>query len=118
MAEGKKMSLTVKVLIGMALGIIVGLGINLTGLNAEGSWINTSIINGLFLIIGKMFVVALKMLVVPLVLFSLITGVIAISENWVKSGPRPLSSICSRRPLRSLWRSVSPRHLASAPVCI
>ncbi len=80
MAEGKKMSLTVKVLIGMALGIIVGLGINLTGLNAEGSWINTSIINGLFLIIGKMFVVALKMLVVPLVLFSLITGVIGIGD--------------------------------------
>ena len=80
MAEAKKMSLTVKVLIGMALGILVGLGINLAGLNGEGTWINGSLINGLFLIIGKMFVVALKMLVVPLVLFSLITGVIGIGD--------------------------------------
>jgi len=80
MAQKKKMSLTVKVLIGMALGIIVGLAINILGLNASGSWINTYITNGLFLIIGKMFVVALKMLVVPLVLFSLITGVIGIGD--------------------------------------
>ena len=80
MAEKKPMSLTVKVLIGMALGIIVGLGINLLGLNAPGSFINEYIVNGLFLIIGKMFVTALKMLVVPLVIFSLITGVIGIGD--------------------------------------
>jgi len=76
----KKLSLTSKVLIGMALGIIVGLAINLLGLNAEGSWINTYIVNGLFNIVGKMFVTALKMLVVPLVLFSLITGVLGIGD--------------------------------------
>ena len=80
MAEKKSMSLTVKVLIGMALGIIVGLGINLLHLNGAGGWINTYIVNGLFLIAGKMFVTALKMLVVPLVIFSLITGVIGIGD--------------------------------------
>ena len=75
-----KMSLTSKVLIGMALGIIVGLGINMLHLNAHGSFIDVYIVNGLFHIIGKMFVVALKMLVVPLVLFSLITGVLGIGD--------------------------------------
>ncbi len=80
MAGKKPMSLTVKVLIGMLLGIIVGLGINLLHLNANGSFTNVYIVNGLFLIIGKMFVTALKMLVVPLVIFSLITGVIGIGD--------------------------------------
>jgi len=74
------MSLTVKVLIGMALGIIVGLFFNLTGLNAEGSFVNEYIVNGLFHVIGKMFVNALKMLVVPLVFFSLICGVCGIGN--------------------------------------
>lgn len=74
------MSLTVKVLIGMALGIVVGLFFNLTGLNAEGSFINEYVVNGLFHIIGKMFVNALKMLVVPLVFFSLICGVCGIGN--------------------------------------
>ena len=76
----QKMSLTSKVLIGMALGIIVGLAINMLHLNPKGSFIDVYIVNGLFLVIGKMFVVALKMLVVPLVLFSLITGVLGIGD--------------------------------------
>jgi len=40
MSEGKKMSLTVKVLLGMALGIIVGLIFNLTGMNAPGTFVH------------------------------------------------------------------------------
>lgn len=80
MATQNGMSLTIKVLIGMALGIIVGLGINLLGMNAEGSLINNYLVNGLFHITGKMFVTALKMLVVPLVIFSLITGVLGIGD--------------------------------------
>lgn len=74
------MSLTTKVLVGMALGIILGLFINLTGLNAAGSFINEYIVNGLFNIVGKMFVNMLKMLVVPLVFFSLICGVCGIGD--------------------------------------
>ena len=80
MIDEKKMSLTSKVLIGMALGIAIGLFFNLLGLNAEGSFVNDYIVNGLFLIIGKMFVTSLKMLVVPLVFFSLITGVLGIGD--------------------------------------
>lgn len=74
------MSLTKKVLLGMILGIGVGIGINLTGLNSEGSLINLYLVNGLFSVVGTMFVNALKMLVVPLVLFSLICGVCGIGD--------------------------------------
>ena len=79
MATEKKMSLTTKVLIGMGLGIAVGLFINLLGLNAEGSFVSEYVI-GFFHIVGKMFVTGLKMLVVPLVFFSLITGVLGIGD--------------------------------------
>jgi len=80
MAENKSMSLTAKVLIGMALGMAVGLFINLAGLTAPGSFVNEYIVNGLFMVVGKMFVSALKMLVVPLVIFSLICGVCGIGD--------------------------------------
>lgn len=80
MSEHKKMSLTVKVLLGMALGIGVGLLLNLTGINTDGSFVEIYIVNGLFHVIGTMFVNALKMLVVPLVLFSLISGVCGIGN--------------------------------------
>lgn len=80
MTETGKMSLTAKVLLGMGLGIAVGLVINLTGLNAPGTFINEYIVNGVFLVVGKMFVNALKMLVVPLVMFSLICGVVGIGD--------------------------------------
>jgi Na+/H+-dicarboxylate symporter len=64
----------------MAFGIIVGLAINLTGYNAPGTFINDQIVNGLFYVIGTMFINALKMLVVPLVFFSLICGVCGIGD--------------------------------------
>lgn len=78
--EKNKMSLTAKVLVGMLLGIIVGLIINTSGLNQSGSFVNEYVVNGAFHIAGKMFVTALKMLVVPLVLFSLISGVCGIGN--------------------------------------
>ncbi len=74
------MSLTMKVLVGMGLGIAVGLLFSLTGLNAPGSLVQVYLVDGLFLIVGKMFVNALKMLVVPLVFFSLICGVCGIGN--------------------------------------
>lgn len=73
-------NLTIKVLIGMGLGIIIGLAINFSGLNTDGSIINAWLVNGLFHVVGKMFVNSLKMLVVPLVLFSLISGVCGIGN--------------------------------------
>jgi Na+/H+-dicarboxylate symporter len=80
MSDHVKQSLTKKVLIGMLFGIIVGLAINLSNLNTDGSVVNTYLVDGLFFVIGKMFINALKMLVVPLVLFSLICGVCGIGN--------------------------------------
>lgn len=80
MSKTGKMNLTTKVLLGMALGIVLGLFFNLTGMNAEGTFVNNYIVNGAFHIVGKMFVNMLKMLVVPLVFFSLICGVCGIGD--------------------------------------
>ena len=74
------MNLTTKVLLGMVAGIIIGLIFNISGLNAEGTFINEYIVNGFFHVVGKLFVNALKMLVVPLVFFSLICGVCGIGD--------------------------------------
>lgn len=73
------MNLANKVLIALALGIVAGLAINILGL-ANIAWINDYVVNGVFLVVGKLFVNALKMLVVPLVLFSLIPGIVGIGD--------------------------------------
>lgn len=64
----------------MVLGILVGLILNLTGLNADGTWANSYLTDGMFKVVGTMFVNALKMLVVPLVFFSLVCGVCGIGD--------------------------------------
>ena len=73
------MNLANKVLVALALGIAVGLCFNISGLGSH-PWVESNIINGVFLLVGKLFVNALKMLVVPLVLFSLIPGIIGIGD--------------------------------------
>jgi Na+/H+-dicarboxylate symporter len=77
--QKKKMGLTTKVLIGMGLGIVVGLTLNVVGV-AKGEMLHTYVVQGLFGMVGTMFVNALKMLVVPLVFLSLITGVLGIGD--------------------------------------
>ena len=85
------MNLANKVLIALILGIFVGLGLNISGLSntaieAQGiigvikSLIDQWVLNGLFDVIGSVFINALKMLVVPLVLFSMIPGIIGIGD--------------------------------------
>lgn len=69
-------SLTTRIMLGMALGVATGLVINRIG----SPFIDEQIVGGLFAMIGKMFVNALKMLVVPLVIFSLLTGVMGIGD--------------------------------------
>ena len=76
----KNMGLTGKIIVAMVIGIVLGLFLNYSGLNGDGSFVNTYITNGLFAIIGKLFVNSLKMLVVPLVLISLICGVCGIGD--------------------------------------
>lgn len=76
----KGMGLTGKIILAMALGILLGLIINLFNLNTEGSFVYTYLTNGFFAIIGELFINSLKMLVVPLVLVSLICGVCGIGD--------------------------------------
>ncbi|SHF29487.1 Na+/H+-dicarboxylate symporter [Microbulbifer donghaiensis] len=80
------MGLTTKILIAMLLGIVVGVLFNF--LNASqllGSGvteaINGYLTEGLFDIVGRIFIASLKLMVVPLVLVSLVCGACALSEG-------------------------------------
>ena len=74
----KKISLTNKILIAMGLGLILGSLINIFA--ADQAIIQNYFVNGLFHVIGSAFINSLKMLVVPLVTFSLICGVCGIGD--------------------------------------
>ena len=62
----------------MAIGLVLGSLIN--AFLHEIEWIQTYLVQGVFHVVGKAFVNALKMLVVPLVTFSLICGVCGIGD--------------------------------------
>ncbi len=74
----KKMSMTTKILIWMVAGLILGSLIN--AFATEVVFIQDYLVNGLFHVAGAMFISSLKMLVVPLVTFSLICGVCGIGD--------------------------------------
>lgn len=74
----KKMSLSTKILIAMGVGLLFGSLINV--FFNEVAWVQSYLVNGLFYVVGAAFVNALKMLVVPLVTFSLICGVCGIGD--------------------------------------
>ncbi|MGR9052111.1 MAG: dicarboxylate/amino acid:cation symporter [Gammaproteobacteria bacterium] len=74
----KKLPITTKILIAMALGLACGSLIN--AFAADVVFIRDYWVNGLFYVIGAAFINALKMLVVPLVTFSLICGVCGIGD--------------------------------------
>lgn len=79
----KKLGLTTQILIALIMGLVFGLILNFTfsfGNEGLNNFINTYIVNGLFHLIGKMFISSIKMLVVPLVLISLICGVTGIGD--------------------------------------
>ncbi len=73
-----KMSITTRILIGMGFGLVLGSLINLFASDSE--FIQTYFVGGFFHVIGTMFIKALKMLVVPLVTFSLICGVCGLGD--------------------------------------
>ncbi|SDI87288.1 Na+/H+-dicarboxylate symporter [Ferrimonas sediminum] len=74
----KKMGLTAKILIGMLTGIAIG-GI-LRVLLPGNEVVETYLVDGLFSVIGNIFVSSLKMLVVPLVFVSLVCGTASLSD--------------------------------------
>jgi Na+/H+-dicarboxylate symporter len=79
------MSLTNKILLGMVLGALVGVIFNvLLGDSQERAtqgfahWVEVYVINGLFDVIGQIFIASLKLLVVPLVFVSIVCGAAAL----------------------------------------
>jgi Na+/H+-dicarboxylate symporter len=66
-------NLTRNILIGMGLGIILGSIVHFLDL-AEGNPVDVYLIDGLFDLGGQIFVLSLKLLVVPLVFVSLVCG--------------------------------------------
>ena len=74
----EKMSITTKILIAMGIGLVLGSLLN--GFATDIDFIQTYLVQGLFHVVGTMFINALKMLVVPLVTFSLICGVCGIGD--------------------------------------
>lgn len=74
------MTLTLKIIIGMALGFLSGLLINTFSLSSN-YFVDTYFVNGLFDTVGSIFISSLKLMVVPLVFFSLSTGVASFDKN-------------------------------------
>ena len=79
-AYNSYMSLTSKILIGMLSGLIFGSIISLLGLEAN-PFIKVYLIDGFLNIGGQIFISLLKLMVVPLVFFSLTSGVSSLDKN-------------------------------------
>jgi Na+/H+-dicarboxylate symporter len=77
MPSKKPMNLSTKIFISMILGAVCGGIISLIG-NPE--WSQIWLIDGVFRVVGQVFISLLKMLVVPLVFVSLICGVSSLSD--------------------------------------
>lgn len=86
------MSLTNRILIGMLGGILLG---SLLNLIAHGSssldpglrnFIESGLVNGVFDVVGQIFVASLKLLVVPLVFVSLVCGSTSLGDS-ARMGP-------------------------------
>ncbi len=68
----KSLSLTTKIFIALVLGIVSGVFANV--FFGEGTFVSDYLIDGVFQVIGQVFLNAIKMLVVPLVLVSITVG--------------------------------------------
>ena len=73
------MNLTVRILIGMAAGLLVGLGIQLTGVDSA-HWLKATVVGGFIDAGGQIFIRSLQLMVVPLVFVSLICGASSLGQ--------------------------------------
>ncbi|TQV82566.1 dicarboxylate/amino acid:cation symporter [Exilibacterium tricleocarpae] len=85
------MSLTKRIIWAMVLGLALGVMINIA--SSQGwlaatfnNWIDVFIVDGLFDVVGRIFVASLKLLVVPLVFVSLVCGTASLGDN-TRMGP-------------------------------
>ena len=83
------MHLSMKILIAMVLGIVVGLLFNVF---KHPAFVNTYIVDGILDVVSKIFITLLKMLVVPIVFVSLICGVASLG-NIRKLGRMGLKTV-------------------------
>jgi len=72
------MTMTTKILVWMGAGLILGSLIN--AFASDVAFIQDYFVNGVFHVVGALFISLLKMLVVPLVTFSLICGVCGLGD--------------------------------------
>jgi Na+/H+-dicarboxylate symporter len=76
--------LTIRILSGMAAGILCGGAINLMGLlpatAAVGGFLLDHLVNGVFHLLGEAFLRLLQVIVIPLVMASLISGTAALDD--------------------------------------
>lgn len=80
------MNLTTKILTGMLAGLMLGIAINSVqhsewASSALISWLQWALVEGLFDVVGAIFIASLKLLVVPLVFVSLVCGCSALGNN-------------------------------------
>jgi len=72
------MSFTQRILLSMLAGVLVGIALNMYGSGA--GLVNDLLVDGLFYVVGAVFVAMLKLMVVPLVVVSLVCGVNAMGD--------------------------------------
>ena len=72
------MSFTQRILLSMLAGVVVGVALNASA--AALPSLNTFLVDGLFYVVGAIFLALLKLMVVPLVLVSLVCGVNAMGD--------------------------------------
>jgi Na+/H+-dicarboxylate symporter len=77
MAEKNNMSLSTRILIAMIAGAVVGWILSALG---NPDWSQLWLIDGLFRVLGQVFIALLQMLVVPLVFVSLVCGSSSLSD--------------------------------------
>jgi Na+/H+-dicarboxylate symporter len=78
--EGSRMkhaNLTVRILVGMIAGFVVGCILNII---QPGPFVQVFLVDGLFHIVGQIFLASLKLLVVPLVFVSLVCGTASMND--------------------------------------
>lgn len=74
----KKLSLTMKIMVAMVVGIVFGIILSTVG--KDSLFVQNILIGGILKVVGTIFVKALKMMVVPLVFVSLIGGVTSLGD--------------------------------------
>ena len=74
------MNLTYRILVGMGAGLLLGVFIQVSGLDPT-SWLYVALVEQVFYIGGKLFISALQLMVVPLVFVSLVCGAANLSDG-------------------------------------